>query len=699
VRKIIFVPHSINFLRYFYPYSTQKTMTTIPNLLINETSPYLLQHAYNPVQWRPWNDESLLLAKSTNRLLLVSIGYSACHWCHVMEHESFEDTAVAEIMNTYFVCIKVDREERPDVDHFFMEAVQLIGGRGGWPLNCFALPDGRPAWGGTYFRKDQWKNILLQLAEIWEKQPEQLIEQAEQITQGILNTQLTEKISDSEGESNGELLKAMAEKSKLRFDRKLGGNTGAPKFPMPDNLRFYLLLGDRLNDDELLRHVHLSLNKMAKGGIYDQLEGGFSRYSVDNKWHIPHFEKMLYDNSQLISIYAEAFSVFGDALFETVVRETIYFSEMRLKAPENAYYSALDADSEGVEGKYYVWTKSEFDSITGKDAEILGEWFGIGNEAFWEHNLNVLVTPHTIENFCQKQQISIEDFEEKLERAKKLLLSVRSLRIPPALDDKILLSWNALQIQALATAYGVFGVEEWLHQAKTTAAFILNEMQTQDGFLLRSWKNGKAKIPAFLDDYSLFINALIALYQSDGDEKFLLLAHDLAEIVIQNFFNKESFLFDFTSQSNNDLAVKPRETYDNVIPSSNAVMCMALVKLGIFFEEIRYLDISNAMIDTQRPLMSKYPSGFTHWAQALHLLENQQLIVVRGPGAKNALSTLRRILPLGILTAAAENDSSIPVVNDKPTAAKLQYWMCDRRGCRPPVSEIDQVYLKDFTAL
>ncbi|MDP2237213.1 MAG: thioredoxin domain-containing protein [Bacteroidales bacterium] len=674
-------------------------MSTIPNLLIKESSPYLLQHAHNPVEWRPWNDESLLLAKETNRLLLVSIGYSACHWCHVMEHESFEDKSVAEIMNKNFVCVKVDREERPDVDHFFMEAVQLIGGRGGWPLNCFALPDGRPVWGGTYFRKDQWKNILHQLAELWEKQPEQLTEQAEQITQGIRNTQLTEIIATSEVKSNTELLKTMAENSTLRFDNKLGGSRGAPKFPMPDNLRFYLLMGERFQDKELLSHVHLSLTKMAKGGIYDQLEGGFSRYSVDDRWHIPHFEKMLYDNAQLMGLYAEAFRVFGDALFEKVVRETINFTETRLKSPQNAFYSALDADSEGVEGKYYVWTKEEFDAIAGEDAEILRSWFGIEKEAFWEHNFNVLVSPHEKESFCQKHLIGIADFDEKLERTRKELLSKRSSRIPPALDDKILLSWNALQIQALAKAYDVFGEESWLKSAKKAATFILDEMQNQDEGLLRSWKNGNAKIPAFLDDYSLFINALIALYQSVGDEKILMQARSLTETVIQNFFNSESSLFDFTSQSNNDLAVKPRETYDNVIPSSNAVMCMALVKLGIFFDERKYLDISAAMIDTQRSLMGKYPSGFTHWAQALHLLENQQLIVLRGLGAQKALNTLRRNLPHGILTAASETDSLIPAVKEKPLSTQLQYWMCDRLGCRPPVSEIDQVNLKDFSAL
>jgi uncharacterized protein len=665
------------------------SMTKTPNKLQHESSPYLLQHAYNPVDWHPWNDETLELARRSNRMMLVSIGYSACHWCHVMEHESFEDVGVAEIMNKHFVCIKVDREERPDVDHFFMEAIQLMGGRGGWPLNCFALPDGRPVWGGTYFRKEQWKSILQQIASLWDAQSDDLYGQADQLVEAMKNNQ--KALTQTTGLDNLSLLKAMVEKNKTSFDPRYGGNLGAPKFPMPDSLRFHFLMGIKQSDGDLLNHVEISLDKMATSGLYDQIGGGFARYAVDERWHIPHFEKMLYDNAQLIGLYADAYRHYQKPLFEEIVRDSISFLLNDMIGPEGAFYSALDADSEGVEGKYYVWTKAEFQEVLGEDEAIIGEYFGLGKQALWEDGLNVLVVPEEKAAFCKRHQMELAVFENKLKTAKEKLRNHRAKRIAPGLDDKRLLSWNALQISALLTAYEVFGEESWLKQAQRTVAFIIREMRQQDGGLNRSWKNGKVKIPAFLDDYSLMINALVHLYQNDANESHLILAKEWAGYVIQNFYNSEVKLFDFTPKDQSDLAVRPREVYDNVIPSSNAAMCMALVKLGILFEDASFLKMAEEMIHLLKDTMLKHPSGFSHWAQAFMLLEQQALVILRGPGALEANKKLRSKVPVHMLTAASEIDSAIPSVSDKPLTNRLQFWYCDRMGCQRPVEHLDEL--------
>jgi uncharacterized protein YyaL (SSP411 family) len=659
-----------------------------PNRLIHESSPYLLQHAYNPVQWQPWSPETLQQARDENKMLLVSIGYSACHWCHVMEHESFEDHEVAEIMNLNFICIKVDREERPDVDHFFMDAVQLLGGRGGWPLNCFALPNGKPVWGGTYFRKSQWKEILLQMAELWENQSADLLEQAEQLIQGLSNNYESAHDDDFQGDI---VVSKMAENSKSTFDPLHGGTLGAPKFPMPAVLRFQLMAGLQHNDTRLLKHVEKSLLGMANGGIYDQIGGGFARYSVDERWHVPHFEKMLYDNAQLIGLYAAGFQHFKITQFEEVVRETIAFSLRELLAEEGLFYSALDADSEGVEGKFYVWTADELDQALGSEAELFSKWFGMGKEALWEDNLNVPVQPHDQIVFCEKHDLTPNEFQLKLKQTKKKLLENRSQRVHPALDDKRLLSWNALMISGLIEAYFVFQEEEWLATAQKAAHFVLSDMQQTDGGLYRSWKDGKAKIPAFLDDYSFFMEALIQLYQADHNEKHLLKANELLQYTLKHFFDADKNLFFFTPTYNNDLNVKPIETYDNVVPSSNAAICMGLVKLGIYFEEENYFAIAKKMLARQLNSMEKYPTSFAYWGQALHLLNHQPLLVAGGNKAQTELLKIKKTWSKNMLTATSKGSSSIPAVASKPLNQDLQLWFCDINGCRTPVAGTTQL--------
>ena len=654
------------------------------NLLRFESSPYLLQHADNPVHWRPWNADSLKLALQENKLLLVSIGYSSCHWCHVMEHESFEDEIVATLMNQNFVCIKVDREERPDVDMHFMDAVHLLGVRGGWPLNCIALPDGKPVWGGTYFRKEHWMDVLQQISQLWETKAEILKEQAEKIRLGMLQNQLVDAVANAADVP--QLINEMIDVAKNHFDAVHGGSGGAPKFPMPDNLLFYLRAASYLSDNSLKDHVDLSLRKMAQGGIYDHVGGGFSRYAVDAFWHIPHFEKMLYDNAQLIQLYSEAYLSNPDPLFKQVVNETIWFYLNKMQDTGGGFYAALDADSEGVEGKYYVWTKQEFESAVGEHAALYTDWFGVGKEAYWEDGKNVLVSPYETASFCLLHNIPIDVFIKNLAEVKARLLDVRSQRIPPSLDNKILLSWNAMMVSALMRAGQVFHEKSWMEAANSTLRFLLNHFYFEDQ-LYRSRAKNKPGILAFLDDYGFFIHALLDAYSYKFDENLIHRADELLQQVIYHFYDDVSGLFYYTRRGSNDLTVRPRETYDNVIPSSNAVVCKALVRLGMLLYRQDYLQLAEKMFQNQQEMMRQYPSGFSHWAQAFLLFHQQPLLVVKGHGALLEAQALLGQLAAYIMIVAAEGESSIPAIKDKPLTENIQFWFCDRTGCRQAVNK------------
>lgn len=653
-----------------------------PNRLIRETSPYLLQHAYNPVDWHPWNEQTLKLAIENEKMILVSIGYSACHWCHVMEHESFEDEEVARLMNEHFICIKVDREERPDVDHLFMEAVQLITGQGGWPLNCFALPDGRPIWGGTYFRKHHWLQVLQHFAEMWERRDPALQHQAENVQIGLID-RLSVNI-DTQPYESGPIFQQMARIMLRQSDSRLGGRSGAPKFPMPDLLLFQWLLAQRLPDEGLRNHVLLTLDRMVRGGIFDQLEGGFARYSVDERWHVPHFEKMLYDNAQLIGLYAEVAMRTDQRDYEAIVRQTIHWCLSDLYKPGEMFCSALDADSEGEEGRFYVWTQKDFEALPAELVSLLAEWYGIGGQAVWEHDKNVLVRPNDIKAFCQKHQLDEVRWQSLLNRGNQTLLDIRRKRIRPGLDDKQLLSWNALMVKGLCSAFRAFGHAEWLQIAKDVVSFIQKKMKTPDGGLLRSYKNGEARIPAFLDDYAFYIQALTSLYQCTFEEEYLFEARRLADYTLKHFFNADRDFFSYTSHASNDLVVKPREFYDNVIPSSNAAMCLAMSILGIYFEDDHLLNLAGRMIRNQASLMAQYPSGFSHWGQAMWLYEHQEITVFRGADAVEYAQGRLRQLPQLHSLAASDGSAAIPAVASKPFQEGLWRWKCDNNGCGLP---------------
>lgn len=657
------------------------------NALIHESSPYLLQHAHNPVNWQPWNEKTLAEAKAKNKMILVSIGYSACHWCHVMEHESFEDETVAAIMNQYFVCIKVDREERPDVDQFFMEAVQLLTGRGGWPLNCFALPDGRPFWGGTYFRKDQWMEVLQQIAALFDREDPAIFEQAEQLTQGIKTNQFKD-LKEIVAVNFSDITEKMANKLESQLDYQEGGTRGAPKFPMPDLLRFQLLLKNK--NPKVFEHAILSLRKMAKGGIYDQLGGGFSRYAVDGRWHVPHFEKMLYDNAQLIGLYAEAWKLTKEPLFAEVVEQSIQFCERELLGSEGAFMAALDADSEGVEGKFYVWNAAEFEKAVGENAHVMSEFFGINKAALWEDGNNVLVQAFDAATFAREKGLALEEFQNIKSAVRKKLLVKRATRERPATDDKRLLSWNALMINGLVNAATIFERNDWLAKAEKLADFIWDEMRGAYGGLFRSWKNGEAKIAAFLDDYTFLMQAQLTLFQQTGDVMYAEQAKELLHFVLKNFYVEAQHSFAYSDHDSNELPVSTFEQYDNVIPSSNAAMAKVLVELGMLYENQTYTAIAEKMIQQQAEKMTAYPAGFSHWAQALMLLERQQLIVVTGNEALKTAQTLRQ--HINNLTVVITDESlQLPAVKSKPQQNDLRLYFCDTAGCRPAFNSLTEL--------
>jgi uncharacterized protein len=422
----------------------------MPNRLIHETSPYLLQHANNPVNWYPYGNEAIEEAKRRNCPMIISIGYSACHWCHVMEHESFSVPEVAEVMNSLFVCVKVDREERPDVDQIYLNAVQLLHGQGGWPLNCFALPDGRPFWGGTYFRPEQWIDILKQLSNMYQNNYDEILTQAERIHSGLkgMGTISAPDVYESKGIMTvEETYKQLA----LRFDKSLGGTIGAPKFPMPSLWQFVLNYHIISQSPKALAQLRLTLNKMAMGGIYDQIAGGFARYSTDTEWKVPHFEKMLYDNAQLAVLYANAFRATGNIFYLEILTGILQFINTELTSPEGAFYAALDADSEGVEGKFYVWKKQEIDELLPEYADLLSRYWGVGKEGHWEADTNILLRPNTDEQFALIEHLSTEELRQLVKMSKKVLLNYRNQRVRPNLDDKIIVSWNAFDDQRICS--------------------------------------------------------------------------------------------------------------------------------------------------------------------------------------------------------------------------------------------------------
>ena len=663
------------------------------NALVNETSPYLLQHAHNPVNWNPWNDATLAKAKSENKLMLISVGYAACHWCHVMEHESFEDSIVATTMNTNFINIKVDREERPDVDQVYMNAVQLMTGSGGWPLNVIALPDGRPVWGGTYFKKEQWIDALEQISKIYNTQPEKLYEYAEKLTQGI--TEMDMVVSNTNAP---EFTKALAESAlktwSQQFDSKKGGLNRAPKFMMPNNYHYLLRYAFQNNDKELMDYVKTTLDNMAYGGIYDHVGGGFSRYSVDAKWHIPHFEKMLYDNAQLVSLYADAYLITKNPLYESVVKETLTFIERELMDSDGVFYSSLDADSKNAtdeleEGAFYVWTKANLKTLLGDDYTLFSDYYNVNNYGHWEKDHYVLIRKDSDAAISEKHSISIQLLNDKVNTWKALLLKERSKRSRPRLDDKTLTSWNALMLKAYTDAYRVFGTEAYLNTATKSANFIINTQLREDGGLNHNYKNGESNINGYLEDYAATIDALIALYEVSLDEKWLTTARDLTNYTFDHFYNEANSLFFFTSNEDPTLVSRTIEYRDNVIPASNSIMAKNLFKLSHYFDNNHFSKTATSMLNNVTPEIQSYPSGFSNWLDLLLNYTNSYYeVAIVGADAKEKIKQFNKNYLPNVMLIGSETSNELPLLKNRFVEDDTYIYVCVNKACKLPVTKI-----------
>ena len=663
---------------------------TYKNHLVNETSPYLLQHAHNPVDWYPWCDEALEKAKKENKLLLVSVGYSACHWCHVMEHESFEDTAVARLMNEHFICIKVDREERPDIDQVYMNAVQLMTGGGGWPLNCFALPDGRPVYGGTYFPKQQWMSVLVALSDMYKQEPAKVEEYAAKLTEGIRKSELVMR-NEAEAKFSLDTLKETVERWSQRFDNSEGGPLKAPKFPLPNNYQFLLYYYKVTKDEKLLKHIELTLQKMAFGGIYDQAGGGFARYSTDTLWKVPHFEKMLYDNAQLVSLYCDAYRLTKTALYKQVVYETLEFIAREMTSPEGAFYSALDADSEGEEGKYYVWTKEELKNILGNDFDLFADYFNVNNNGLWEHGNYILLRNKSDKEIALQHSLTEEILEEKINELKKKVLKEREKRVKPGLDDKTLTSWNALMLKAYTDAYNTFGEKKFLDAALKNAHFILQKQKRSDGGLNHNYKQGRSNINGYLEDYSFTIEAFIGLYSCTLDEKWLGEARALADHTIAHFHDKNSVMFWFTSGLDKALIARKMEVMDNVIPSSNSSMAKALFLLGTYFDDAGYLSLSGQMLNNVQHDISSYGSGYSNWGMLFlsYAGKFHEVAIVGNSVDEKREQLLQYYLP-DMIFAGSPGESELPLLRDRFTEGRTLIYVCENKTCQLPVSEVKE---------
>ncbi|WP_413667327.1 thioredoxin domain-containing protein [Mucilaginibacter sp. Mucisp86] len=657
------------------------------NRLANSTSPYLLQHANNPVNWYPWGKEALDKARAENKLILVSIGYSACHWCHVMEHESFEDEAVAAVMNEYFVCIKVDREERPDVDQIYMSAVQLMSGRGGWPLNCICLPDQRPIYGGTYFRKNDWTSLLFNLADFYKQKPEEAEDYAVRLTEGIQKYESIEFVV-AQAEHTKDDLQSIVNNWKRYFDKQEGGTGNAPKFPMPNNWLALMRYAHLMKDEEIAQQVKLSLHKMAFGGIYDHVGGGFARYSVDGRWHVPHFEKMLYDNAQLIGLYAEAYTWKPDELYRQVVDEIITFSTRELMSPDYGFYSALDADSEGKEGKFYIFTKDEIEEILGDEAGLFSIYYNITEDGNWEEEeSNVLFRKDSDEELAQKLGLPVDELLAKINASKQKVFEARSIRVRPGLDNKILASWNGLMLKGLSDAYRTFNKSAYLELALNNAGFILNNLLGQNGRLSRVYSatSSQDKSVAFLDDYANIIDGLIALYEVTFNEHWLQLAKSLTDTAIAHYYDETKGIFFFTADDDEQLIARKSEIMDGVIPASNSVMARVLKKLGLLFDNESYVEVSAQLLRNVMPQLAKYGSAYSNWVMLLvDEVFGINEIAITGTEAEAFRKEMENnYIPNKIMLGG--NTGSLPLLQDK-FGASTQIFICKDKTCGLPAN-------------
>jgi uncharacterized protein YyaL (SSP411 family) len=647
------------------------------NRLIHATSPYLLQHAYNPVDWYEWGSEALDKASAENKPILVSIGYSACHWCHVMERESFEKENIAQIMNAHFVCIKVDREERPDIDQVYMEAVQAMGGHGGWPLNVFLNPARQPFYGGTYFPPENWVRVLEQINQAFQQKRKEIDASAHEINQ-LLKVSDLQRFSKSPEIENFHIdnLEKMVDILETRFDPSWGGLEKAPKFVMPTRWMFLLRYYAITKKTGALHMVTHTLTKMSQAGLYDQLGGGFSRYSVDREWFAPHFEKMLYDNAQLLSLYAEAYSVTRNPLFKTIVYETVAWLQREMTHTEGGFYSALDADSEGVEGKFYTWTYDEVKNVLGDRMESFSRYFNITPEGNWEHGRNILNRA--------EQDPGIAPSSEK-----EKLMEVRNHRVWPGLDDKILTGWNAMTIQGLTDAYRTFGEPQFLALAKANIRFIEKNL-IEEGKVFRSFKNKRSATGGFLEDYAFLIQAYTALYQSTFDEAYIQKAAAWCAYTLTHFFDEKEGFFNFSGKEAEPLIARKKEIFDNVIPASNSVMARNLYRLGILLDKEEWKKTAVAMVSQLGSIIQSEPGYMSHWGILMaEMTQGMAEVVIVGPVAEAMRMEFSGHYQPFSMVMGTTSKSELPLFEGRSAEdKKTRIYVCFNKACKLPVETV-----------
>ncbi|MEP7212705.1 MAG: thioredoxin domain-containing protein [Acidobacteriota bacterium] len=666
------------------------------NRLIDETSPYLQQHAHNPVDWYPWGDEAFAKATAEDKPVLVSIGYSACHWCHVMEHESFEDEATAKMMNDYFVNIKVDMEERPDVDQIYMSFVQLTTGRGGWPMNVFLTPDKLPFFGGTYFPPaarygmPSFQNVLLSIAEAYRERRDELLHSANDIVGEMRRISIAE--AGTAGLTTDQLDAAFTNLAR-NFDAVNGGFGGAPKFPPAMTLEFLLRYHKRTGDENALNIVTQTAKKMAEGGIYDQLGGGFHRYSVDAVWLVPHFEKMLYDNAQLIRIYLHLWQITKDESFKRVAVETLEYVKREMLGPLGGFYSTQDADSEGVEGKFFVWTPDEIEAILGEDDSRLFSFvYDVSEEGNFEEK-NILNISYTTEAAANALKMSTVDLERSLSDSRQKLFAEREKRIKPFRDEKVLTAWNGLMLAAFAEAGAVVQSDDYIDIAKRNADFLLENLQA-DGRLLRTWKDGRAKLNGYIEDYANFADGLTELYQVTGDGKYLVEARRLANAMITEFWDEESGGFFFTSGDHEELLVRNKDFFDNATPSGNSVAADVLLKLSHLTGEEKYERFASTVLRIAAPQIKRHPQGF---GRALSAVEFQLSRVLEVALVGDDLADLKRAvwseyIPNKVVAIGGPDAADIPLLEGRTAIdGKAAAYVCENFVCSRPVTSADEL--------
>jgi len=669
----------------------------MPNRLIQAASPYLLQHATNPVDWYEWGSEALTKAKQEQKPILVSIGYSACHWCHVMEHESFENQAIAELMNVHLVCVKIDREERPDIDQIYMEAVQAMGISGGWPLNVFLTPEQKPFYGGTYFPPKNWAQLISSLAHTFKIKRDEINASADELTNHLNVNDLHRFAKQDSIDVNQEDINKMVGILHSRFDNVWGGLDKSPKFVMP-SIWHFLLKHYAINPaahKQSLAMVELTLKKIHQGGIYDQLGGGFSRYSVDAEWFAPHFEKMLYDNAQLLSLYSEAYSITNNNDYKKVVYETVGWLTREMTHKEGGLFSALDADSEGVEGKFYTWTYEELIDALVDKSSVLPEYFNATKEGNWEHERNILIRSENDARFMSEYNINKHDLDILVTQGKQKLMEARAKRIRPGLDDKIICSWNAMTIKGLLDAYNAFGDKQFLQFAQGVINFIESNLIADDK-VFRTFKNKRSTTEGFLEDYAFLIQAYIALYQSTFNESYLSSAKNWCEYTLTSFFDDEEKFFHFTSIYAEPLIARKKEIFDNVIPASNSVMATNLYHLGVLLDLTDWKEKAETMVKKLASTIVKEPGYMSNWGILLQqLLIGLTEIVIVGTNCESLrMELMKHHLPYSLFSGTIQA-SNLPLFEGREaTDDKTRIYVCHNKTCLLPVENITDTILQ-----